>query len=127
MKKERQLTALIGTYSSILLIVSILAISVFFIKKPQTKILRKKVIQTENIYVFVEGEATSTTTENKSIKFIAREYNGIIGIFNPDGALLRTVEVYTKTLPKTDQTLLREGIKLWSEDELRALIEDYSS
>ena len=127
MKKERQLTALIGTYSAILLIVSLLAISVFFINKPQAKILREKIIETENIYVFIENETTSITSKNKSIKFIAREYNGIIGIFSPEGTLLQTVEVYTNTLPKTDQALLREGIKLWTENELRALIEDYSS
>ncbi|MBO7250593.1 MAG: hypothetical protein J6V42_04905 [Clostridia bacterium] len=127
MKKERQLTALIGTYSAILLLVSILAISFFLIRKPQREIFQERIVETENIYVFVEDTRTTTTTENKSIRFIAREYNGIIGIFSTEGKLLRTVEVYTKTLPKTDQSLLREGISLLGEDELRALIEDYSS
>ena len=127
MKKERQLTALIGTYSAILLVISVLAISFLLMREPEVGILQEKIIETENIYVFVEDTRTETTTAEKSIRFIAREYNGIIGIFSPEGTLLRTVEVYTKTLPKTDQSLLREGIGIWSEDELRSLIEDYSS
>jgi diguanylate cyclase (GGDEF)-like protein len=57
---------------------------------------------------------------------IAKEYENKIGIFDTSGRLLRSIDIYTKTLPKADRALLREGIELRSEAELISLIEDYS-
>ena len=129
MKKERQLTALMGTYSAILLIVCILSIYALYTKKTdKSKEIRiETVIETKEIYVLVESSESSTLPQEDSICFVVKEYDGKIGVFDTKGTLLNIIDVYTKTLPKADQTLLREGIGLKSEDELRALIEDYSS
>ena len=130
MKKESQLIALMGTYSAILLMVCILGITILSKKKdePEPQIIVETVLKTEDVYIFVGIEdAPKATDATRSILFIAKEYDEKIGIFNAEGKLLQTVDIYTKTLPKTDRALLREGIELKSEEELLALIEDYSS
>ena len=84
----------------------------------------------EKRYVYVEVTSYTPTTINtpdEDTLFIAKEYFGKIGIFDELGVLIDTIEIYTKTLPQADQIMLREGIRLSSEEALDALIEDYSS
>lgn len=129
MKKEGQLIALMGTYSAILLIVCILGISILSKNKnePDTQIMVETVLQTEEVYILVDAASDQNHTETlDAVLFVAKEYEEKIGIFDIEGHLLQTIDTYTKTLPKTDRALLREGIELRSEAELIALIEDYS-
>lgn len=129
MKKEGQLIALMGTYSAILLIVCILGISILSKNKnePDTQIMVETVLQTEEVYILVDADSDQNHTETlDAVLFVAKEYEEKIGIFDIEGHLLQTIDTYTKTLPKTDRALLREGIELRSEAELIALIEDYS-
>ena len=129
MKKDGQLIALIGTYSAILLIVCILGISILSQKKnePEAQLIVETVLKTEEVYVFVDAEGDQTHSDNPGeVLFVAKEYEEKIGIFDTSGCLVQTIDIYTKTLPKTDRALLREGIELRSEDELISLIEDYS-
>ena len=130
MKKEGQLIALIGTYSAILLVMCILGISILSKKKaePIKELIVETVIKTEEVYIFVEHtENLPETTISEDVLFIVKEYQEKIGVFDTSGRLLSTIDIYTKTLPKTDIALLKEGIKLRSEAELHSLIEDYSS
>ena len=129
MRKEGQLIALIGTYSAILLIVSILGISILSKRQnaPITETVIETVMNTEEVYIFVEKSPADTTESSGEVLFIVREYEEKIGIFDTNGRLLRIIDIYTKTLPKTDRGLLREGIELRSLAELDSLIEDYSS
>ena len=129
MRKEGQLIALMGTYSAILLIVCILGISILVKKKnePEPEIIVETVLKTDQVYVLLDvEEETKEASAPPAVLFIAREYEEKIGIFDTDGRLIQTIDIYTKTLPKTDRALLREGIELRSEDELISLIEDYS-
>ena len=59
--------------------------------------------------------------------YLIREYEGIIGVFDRDGNLIQTFTVYVITLPKRDQTLLKNGIEIKSKGELLDLIQDYTS
>ena len=129
MRKEGQLIALIGTYSAILLIVSILGISILSKRQnePSIKTVVETVLSTEEVYIFVQRPPKDTTEDSGEVLFIVREYEEKIGIFDRNGKLLRIIDIYTKTLPKTDRALLREGIELRSQAELDSLIEDYSS
>ena len=130
MKKEGQLIALMGTYSMILLVVCILGILILSQKKETAEPLHivETVVETEEIYIFVDADNDTTQPSVPGeVLFIAKEYEEKIGIFDTSGHLIQTINIYTKTLPKTDVALLREGIELRSEDELTALIEDYSS
>ena len=131
MKKNDTLLKLALTYSAVLLLATIIGISVLIYKKaPRERTIIETVVQTEHIYVWVGGDMSTSdiaqTTVDEYIR-ILKEYEGKIGIFNEAGSLVDMIDVYVKTLPETDRRLLKEGIILFSEDELRSLIEDYSS
>lgn len=131
MKKDRKLLTLIGTYSAVLLLAAIIGVTVLSSKlqKPP-QVITQTVVETDYVYVYMGTETpppqTDATTE-VSLVWIVREYEGQIGIFTEDGRLAKTINVYTKTLPETDRRLLREGIRVTSEEQLYSIIEDYSS
>ena len=79
----------------------------------------------EYIYVYTEIEPEEENTETEETTWVVREHEEKIGIFSEDGVLLRVVDVYTKTLPKADRVLLREGIAVSSRQDLYALMEDF--
>jgi hypothetical protein len=129
MRKEGQLIALMGTYSAILLIVCILGISILSKKQeaPKPEVIVETAIKTEEVYFYIDADKKAESDANEGeILYIAKEYENKIGIFDTSGRLLRSIDIYTKTLPKADRALLREGIELRSEAELISLIEDYS-
>ena len=79
----------------------------------------------EYIYVYTEVEPEAEDTTPKESTWIVREHEEKIGIFTEDGVLLRVLDVYTKTLPRADRSLLREGIAVSSRQDLYALMEDF--
>ncbi len=56
-----------------------------------------------------------------------REYGGKLAIFNDDGSVYKVYEINVGLLPEYDQKLLKDGIQITGEDELRARVEDYTS
>lgn len=58
--------------------------------------------------------------------YTAREEDGRIVICRGNTALLRT-DTQVASLPKIDRMRLREGIDLFSEEELKSFMEDYCS
>lgn len=84
--------------------------------------------ETKLIYVPIEQNSSeSSMPESKqSPQWIVREYEGKIGIFLTDGTLTAVLDTYVKTLPKADQMLLGEGIVVYTQSELNAVVEDYS-
>ena len=86
------------------------------------------ITSTEEIEINVDLPADDfnedkTPAEEKSV-YELKEYNGKIGVYKND-ALVYTINTYVFTLPESDKSLLKEGIKVYSEDELRELIEEY--
>ena len=71
----------------------------------------------------IEKEET-TSPENK---YLIKEYKGIVAIFTAEGELLRELDVYVKTLPEKDRSMLSYGIKVKDDIELYSLIQDYTS
>ena len=59
--------------------------------------------------------------------FYIKEHEDIIGVFNSEGELLYTVNVYTKMLPASDRALLRNGIAARDREELYEILGDYNS
>ncbi|MBQ5361868.1 MAG: hypothetical protein IIU63_00835 [Clostridia bacterium] len=99
----------------------------------------------EHVGSIHESTAPDTEAESESIKqpeaapetdapdsaaptalYTVREIGGRIGIFDAGGALVRTVNVPVATLPRADREQLAVGITIHSEEELKALIEDFS-
>ena len=58
--------------------------------------------------------------------YTVREVDGRIGIYDRDGALVKTLNVPVATLPRADREQLAVGIVVTSAHELDALIEDFS-
>ncbi len=133
MTENRKFLAVLSVY--VLLLICIVAIGSFVIVKrgsePIYTTVTETVIATEKIFVWAsppetDHECDTEKDPTEERVWIIREYEGRIGVFSEDGALLDVIDIYTKTLPETDKNLLREGIRITSEQALRAIIEDYS-
>lgn len=79
---------------------------------------------------------TDTSSVEQNIKenskedtvFIIKEYNGMIAVFNKKSdEPLFVSEVSINNLPLADKKILQSGIEVFSEKELKRLIEDYCS
>ena len=64
-------------------------------------------------------------THRPAAQYILAEHNGILGVFDAAGELLRTVNVYVMTLPHADREALTVGIPAYSEEEIDALVAQY--
>ena len=129
MKKEtKEMTAILLVYS--LLMLSIMGLTVFILSRRITPALPQlsndSKVEEKIVYVYVEKDTESTSSIPTEEIWIVKEHDRRIGIFSEDGELLELLEIYTNTLPKADQSLLREGITVTSRSALYALIEDYS-
>lgn len=66
-------------------------------------------------------EVTDNTYEIK-------EYNGRVAVFSQNNSEpVKMTHIMTKELPEFDQKLLSNGIKIYSDSELRNILEDYCS
>lgn len=58
--------------------------------------------------------------------WIVRAHDERIGVFDLSGQLQYVVDVYLITLPQADQELLKQGIYVSGQEQLTALMEDYT-
>ena len=76
----------------------------------------------------VTGTASADDITPTGNQFILREYNGIIGVFEPESdAPFLTLDVSVGTLRAADSENLRRGIVVNSETELAQIMEDFDS
>ena len=68
--------------------------------------------------------ATKEKPDNRASHTV-QEYNGIIGIFDGNGMLIREVDIEVSTLPESDREDLSVGIRVYSSDELEKLIDQF--
>ena len=71
-----------------------------------------------------EEDNTPVFEETVEIKYILKDYNGKIGVFEND-SLIYTLDTYIFTLPEKDKKLLSEGICVSSKEELYQMLEEY--
>ena len=126
MDRDNKFLAILATVCAALC--ALLIFMAFHILKTNGQPAPEKIYEREYIYVNASTDlpTTEATTKDESV-WIVKEHFGQIGIFTEDGTLLRTIEIYTKTLPETDRMLLKEGIRIVTKESLNSLIEDYSS
>ena len=55
-----------------------------------------------------------------------KEYNGIIGVFDGEGTLVREIDVTVDSLPDADKQDLMIGIRVYSSDELDRILEEFN-
>ncbi len=82
--------------------------------------------QTESASDSIAQPEAAPETDTSCVLYTVREVGGRIGVFDATGALIRTLSVPVATLPRADREQLSVGITLGSEQELQALIEDFS-
>lgn len=126
-RKDRRMTVWIAVYS--ILMLSIMCISMVVVwrrsaTKPSAPLETTK-STSEYVYVYVDRSESEEITEEAYFWYV-REYEEKIGIFSHEGVLLEILDVYTHTLPKADQSMLREGITVYTREDLYSLIEDYT-
>ena len=69
------------------------------------------------------GESTPETSP--AAPYLVAAHNGIIGLFDASGALLKTVNVYLMTLPEADRAALTVGIPARDWEEALELLGQY--
>ncbi len=104
-----------------LLIVSSIVICYFLLSDLIIDTSKKE--STNDVPAFENNDDTVPPTE-ENVVYELKQYNGKIGVFKNE-ALVYTLDIYIFTLPDSDKALLKEGIKAYSENELRDLIEEY--
>lgn len=76
---------------------------------------------------FSSSEETVRTVITDRVRYIMREYNGKLAVFNDDGTVYKVYEINVELLPEYDRKILKKGIQITGEEELRARVEDYTS
>ncbi len=75
-----------------------------------------------------QGSSEINAMASKTDVYTVKEYEGEIGVFhNEETAPYRRLDVNVSSLPEADQELLKEGIKVYSTEKLKSIIEDYES
>ena len=126
--RKNSLAALLFLFGFTMLIILLLAVGVLIYSMEKKRdIWLSPAVEYQYVYVTDSADSDSGsqgTTEASC--WILREFEGQIGVFEPDGTLIQIIETYVKTLPKADRSMLEEGIYARSKQELRDLIEAYS-
>ncbi len=69
----------------------------------------------------------AAAAQEMSVYCTVREYDGKLGVFRRAETLpYMTIDVRTSMLPEQDREQFRSGVELYSEEELKNLIEDFS-
>ena len=55
-----------------------------------------------------------------------KEYNGIIGVYDGEGSLIREVDITVDSLPDADRQDLLIGIRVYSSDELERILDEFN-
>lgn len=73
------------------------------------------------------SEELAKTVIIDRVRYTMREFEGKLAVFEEDGTIYKIYEINVSLLPEYDQKLLKNGIRISTEDELRARVEDYTS
>lgn len=71
------------------------------------------------------GAEADADTAAPAALYLLAEHNGVIGVFDAAGQVLRTINVFVMTLPEAEQEALRVGIPAYSFEEMCGLVEQY--
>lgn len=65
------------------------------------------------------------SADPEAAPYVVAEYRGIIGVFDGEGNLLRTVNVSISTLPDADRAALADGIQAMSWQDMMDIVGQY--
>jgi len=135
-KKDTQVLAFTSLCSVIMIFILVFSVFILSNTRKKSTEVTKYVVETEYVYITAE---TSVQTESETLEedtiaavesafetLVAKEYMDKIGIFDLDGELLYSIDVYAKSLPEADRLLLKEGITITEKKQLYDILQDYS-
>lgn len=77
---------------------------------------------------FSEGAAGAAPAGESENKMFLREFDGKLALFVGEGRYPKKVyDLFVRSLPLEDRTRLSAGIEVSSEEELKSLLEDFTS
>ena len=101
-----------GKKTTIFLVFSFIILSILFIRLDND----------------LQQEENKRTSDNKSVYYTVKEYDGHIAIFINDETQPQNIfDSYVSTLPEKDRERLKKGITVSNKEELQRIIEDYTS
>ena len=77
---------------------------------------------------FSEGAGAAAPAGKSENKMFLREFDGKLALFVGEGRYPKKVyDLFVRSLPLEDRTRLSAGIEVSSEEELKSLLEDFTS
>ena len=77
---------------------------------------------------FSEGAGSAAPAGKSENKMFLREFDGKLALFVGEGRYPKKVyDLFVRSLPLEDRTRLSAGIEVSSEEELKSLLEDFTS
>jgi hypothetical protein len=105
---------------------SVIAASVFSVRREEQK--------SQNTAIASESDPIAqATVPEKEVSateylYILKKYNGCIGVFNAGESVpFKVIDTDVSLLPSFDRIALEDGIEIYTEEELDAIIEDFDS
>lgn len=87
-----------------------------------TEVMLPEETVAEAVVTHAEAHAAEPVAERG---YIISVYRGIIGVFDADGRLLRTVNVSVATLPASDRDALLDGIPASTQEQMLEIVGQY--
>ena len=108
---------------------SVIAASMFSNRREEGKLEGTNMATSSENIPFVEAVSSGPEEESTpKYMYLVKRYNGSIGIFNAGETIpFRMIDTDVSLLPSFDRIALEDGIKIYSDEELDAIIEDFDS
>ncbi len=121
-------------YAALLLVIAVIAVLVYWGYTQKKANPAPEPSSSNTLYNSTANTPSSQETSeinamaSKTDVYTLKEYEGRIGVFyNAETAPYQELDVDVSSLPEADQELLKEGIKVYSTEKLKGIIEDYES
>lgn len=126
-------TGIFGFVTLAVLVLSIITMAVCFSVRSDLRELQAPQGSDDGIFVngTPEGDASTSgsdeTPEERKPIYVMKIDGASVVVVNSEGEIVRTVSEYAAFLPADDIDALTVGIEVYTEEELSALIEDFTS
>ncbi len=77
------------------------------------------------LYSGFSNQEMPKVAEKTNTSFVLKEHEGKVAVFDMEENLLQTTSIPVNSLPELDKALLKGGIDIESETELKKALEDY--
>ena len=106
---------------------SVIAASVFSSRRGEQKTESQDMASSADRLPIAETSSSQEESAEEYL-YLVKQYDGNIGIFNAgESSPFKVIETDVSLLPSFDRIALEDGIEIYTEEELDAIIEDFDS